>query len=579
MTFRAKPVTSRQHKSMRETRDRRNFYLNLGFGIAVAVAVIILIAVVATTWYSEHLAPAATVNGQTITKDEFNERRAIESWRLNQQVKRVQTAEASGRITAAEADARIQAVSAAAGDNFDATILEHLIDRNIQAGLAAEQGISASAEEIQARLTRDATTPEERHAWIIAVQPEIDEGATEPTAAQKAAARAKADEALADITAGQKWEDIAAEVSGDASSTQGGDLGWITTEASEDQAFLDALFDAEEDKPTAVIETEDGRFVIGRVTEISPSTVDQAWEQKLADEGLKLEAYQAVLASEIVRDKLEDKVVADASQPGPQRKVSELLIEAPITEPTDTSIKVRHILYSPADDPGGASAIAADDPQWTEAELAARAAYDKIKADPTTFDEIARAESDEPTAQGETGSGGKLPYFDSESQIDDAFKTAIMNPDLKAGDLLEPFKSSFGWHVVQVMYRPTDLDRMNALRAEAENGADFADLIRDNSEGPEAGAGGELGFIARGQLDPRLTDAIFATPVGGFSQVVEIPDRGTYLYKVLAEESRTPDAKQLALLEQTAFANWYGEKKEGATITRDLLPDNPVLLQ
>jgi len=50
------------------------------------------------------------------------------------------------------------------------------------------------------------------------------------------------------------------------------------------------------------------------------------------------------------------------------------------------------------------------------------------------------------SAQGITGSGGKLPYFDSASGIDEAFKAAIVAPGLKAGDLLKPVKSAFGWH-------------------------------------------------------------------------------------------------------------------------------------
>jgi parvulin-like peptidyl-prolyl isomerase len=113
---------------------------------------------------------------------------------------------------------------------------------------------------------------------------------------------------------------------------------------------------------------------------------------------------------------------------------------------------------------------------------------------------------------------------------------------------------------------------LNYLDDEAVAGTDFSQLARDNSEGPEAGKGGDLGFVAQGQLDARLSRLIFATPVGQVSDVLEIPNVGTFLFKALAEETRTPDATQLKLLQQRAFANWYGEKKDAATITRDLLP-------
>ena len=117
---------------------------------------------------------------------------------------------------------------------------------------------------------------------------------------------------------------------------------------------------------------------------------------------------------------------------------------------------------------------------------------------------------------------------------------------------------------------------MKKLHDQAIAGTDFSQLARDNSEGPEAGKGGDLGFVAQGQLDARLSRAIFATPVGQVSDVVDIANVGTFLFKVLAEESRTPDAAQLDLLKQQAFTNWYGEKKDAVTITRNLLDEAGV---
>jgi hypothetical protein len=78
MTYRVRPVDRG-----RVSRDpnRRNLYMNIGFGIAVVVAVLILVIVGTTTWYGEHLAAAATVDGQTNTKDQFGERPAVEAWR------------------------------------------------------------------------------------------------------------------------------------------------------------------------------------------------------------------------------------------------------------------------------------------------------------------------------------------------------------------------------------------------------------------------------------------------------------------------------------------------------------------
>ena len=99
-----------------------------------------------------------------------------------------------------------------------------------------------------------------------------------------------------------------------------------------------------------------------------------------------------------------------------------------------------------------------------------------------------------------------------------------------------------------------------------------ADLVRDDSEGPKSGAGGDIGWVANGQLDDRLTKAIFAAPVNGVSDVVDVPGDGLYLFKVNQEKTAEPDKDQLAAIKANAFNNWYAQKKDGVQITRDLLP-------
>ena len=142
-------------------------------------------------------------------------------------------------------------------------------------------------------------------------------------------------------------------------------------------------------------------------------------------------------------------------------KVAEIWQQEGQSESGDGAVRVRHILYSPNDDPATASEVAADDPAWAAAEAAARATYDKLKSDPSQFDAIARAESDESAA---VTTGGKLPYFSNEDAVDPAFASAIHKPGLQPGQLLEPVKSAFGWHVIQVMHFPTDVEWANTLK-------------------------------------------------------------------------------------------------------------------
>jgi parvulin-like peptidyl-prolyl isomerase len=570
MTFRVRPVD--RGRTSRDP-NRRNLYMNIGFGIATVVAILILVIVGATSWYGQHLAAAATVDGQAITKDQFAERATVEAFRLDQLSVRIQAEVSAGRLTQAQAQARIEQITTAMQQQtFVPAILEKLIDTRLQARLAQEAGITIPAAEIDKRILDEKTRKEERHAWVIAIKPAVDTGKTVPTDAQKADARKKLGDLLAQIKSGAKtWEDVAKASSADPSSTSGGDLGWLDSDASEDANWQAAIFKLDVNGITDVIEGKDGTFRIGRVTEIVPAQVDQTWDQKMADAKVSQAAYRAAIESEAIRQALDDRAVAEASKAGPQRRVAEIFVAAPQTPPLEGAVKVRHILYSPKDDAQGASALPSDDPAWTEAQLAATKAYDAIKADPKQFDILARKESDETQDLGDDGTGGKLPYFDPTSQVDQAFSDQIFKEGVKPGDLLPPFRSSFGWHVVQIMYFPPDSDEMKKLKDQAAGGADFGQLARDFSEGPKAGKGGEIGWVAKGQLDDRLTTAIFAAPVGGLSEIVDLPSDGIYLFKVLEEKTAAPDADQLTTIKASAFSNWYKAKKDAVTITRELL--------
>ena len=576
MTFRAKPVANKPRRQTREGQSRRNLYLNIGFGFAVISAVVILIGVAAFSYYGDHLAAAATVGGQTITRDDFTDQAQIEVWRLQQQRARIEAALQAGRLTSAQAQQQIQSIDQQAqAQSLTPLVLERLIDGKIQADLAAQEGITVTPEQIDEKIVEESTAPEERHAWVIAVTPEVDEGKTEPTAEQKAAAKKIADQALVDVTTGgKKWEDVAKSVSTDASASTGGDLGWINKDATEDPAWLDAVFAADVDKPTAVIGGDSGDYLIGKVSEIAPATVDSAWLDKLRDAGLKEDVYRKAVSAEVLRQELEDKAIADAEAADNQRHIEEIAIQAPSVEPGEDAVKVRHILYSPKDDPDGAQQLPADDPAWTEAQLEAEKAYEELIKDPTTFDAKARADSDEVSAIGETGTGGKLPYVDSASSFVQGFKDAVLKPGLEDGEILKPFKTEFGWHVVQILYHQPDSAQMEKLRDEIASGKiDFEDAARDYSDGNEAGKGGDKGWIAPGLMDARLLRAIYDTPVGEMSQIVDIPNGGLFLYKVLEERTQKPDAEQKDTIEARAFQNWYGEKKDAVTITRQLLDE------
>ena len=562
MTFRARTGSNRPRTW--DERDRRTFLLNVGFGLTVVAALLLLVIAFGISWYGDHLASAATVNGTSISKDAFNKQLAVNTFRIDYQQRRIRTLLTAGRIRTTDAENRLSVLEQYT-QQASTIALEQLIDGRVMEELATGQGVSVAESDVDAKVAEEATTPELRHAWMIAVEPELAEGESTPTDAARAAARAKAQQALTDLKAGKDWDTVAKAVSTDASKDQAGDLGFIDENASLDQAFLDALVAAAKDAPTDVVEGEDDVYRVGRVTEIIGAVVDGTLEQQVRDEGINLEDYRAAMRREALRDKLDETVLARVLAAGPQRQVQEIFLEEGSSETLPAAVRVRHILYSPGGDPSTAAQVAADDPAWTEAKTRADAAYAKLRADISQFDALARAESDEGLA---ASSGGKLPYFSTDDAIDPAFAAAIFQPGLQEGQLLEPVKSSFGWHVIQVQRFPPDLDWANTLKAAVDGGQDFGELARDNSDNAEAAKGGDIGWVGKGQLDQQLEDAIFAAPVGKVGAPLVVDGEGIYLFKVNKEETREPDAEQRAELEASAFSTWYATEKAAFTIER-----------
>jgi parvulin-like peptidyl-prolyl isomerase len=570
MTFRARPVARRDKRPSWESRDRRNLFLNLGFGIAVVAALLILAVAVGWWFYNDHLVSVGKVDGVAISKDELRDRFNIEQWRLHEATNRIRTEVTAGHLTQSQADVQQQYIDNQT-NNLAAISLERIIDNRIQAKLATEEGVTVSDGDIDARLTEEATIKEARHAWQIEVKPESTANEA-PTTEQIAAAQTKIDAALSDLKAGKAWDEVAQSVSTDsATAPQAGDLGWISKDDTQtDEEFLTALFAAQENTPTDVVQGTDGIFRIGRVTEIAPESVDGAYQDKISNAGLDLAKYRSVVKGDVIRKKLEDKLVADAEKPGPQRDVSEIYLTKATTELPKDAVKVRHILYSPNDDPSGASdgTIPDTDPAWDKAKADAEAAYATLQADISQFDAIARKDSDEESARGPDGTGGVLSaYVSDNGDYTESFSKPILAAHATDGQLLPPIKTEFGWHIVQVMSHVPDLAQ---VKAKLDAGtADFAATARDISERQEASRGGDLGWVARGQLQKELSDEIFATPIGKTSGIVAIPNDGVYLFYVAKEEQRTAEGRQLDAIRSRLFSDWYGPKKNAAQIERD----------
>ena len=125
------------------------------------------------------------------------------------------------------------------------------------------------------------------------------------------------------------------------------------------------------------------------------------------------------------------------------------------------------------------------------------------------------------------------------------------------------------------MYRPPDIDEMKNLRDQAVGGEDFADARPRLLRGHRGRQGRRQGLGRPGPARRApASEAIFDDPGRRRSARSSTSrTRGLFLYKVLEERTQTPDADQLETIKASAFQNWYGEKKDAVTITRELLDD------
>ena len=112
---------------------------------------------------------------------------------------------------------------------------------------------------------------------------------------------------------------------------------------------------------------------------------------------------------------------------------------------------------------------------------------------------------------------------------------------------------------------------LTALKA----GADFAELARKHSEGPNAEGGGMIGWVERGRLMPGIEQAVFALQPGALSPVVK-SSLGYHIFRL--EERRPPRTRPVAEVQaeirdrlyeekfRRRFAEWMEKLKERAFV-------------
>ncbi|MHB2020619.1 MAG: peptidylprolyl isomerase [Candidatus Xenobia bacterium] len=96
-------------------------------------------------------------------------------------------------------------------------------------------------------------------------------------------------------------------------------------------------------------------------------------------------------------------------------------------------------------------------------------------------------------------------------------------------------------HVAHILV--TDQKEAERIRAEAEKGADFAKLAKEDSKDPNSkDNGGDIGWVMAGQLMQEWGKAALDTPVGKIAPVVR-SQYGYHVIKVLGKKSSYEDLK------------------------------------
>lgn len=104
-------------------------------------------------------------------------------------------------------------------------------------------------------------------------------------------------------------------------------------------------------------------------------------------------------------------------------------------------------------------------------------------------------------------------------------------------------------------------EKIEGLAAELRAGADFTELARQYSQDPSAKAGGDLGELARGELQPLFEEAILKLQVGEVTPPIRSAS-GFHLFKLEAREelSSQAEAQIRQQIRELLFRRKYQER-------------------
>ena len=119
--------------------------------------------------------------------------------------------------------------------------------------------------------------------------------------------------------------------------------------------------------------------------------------------------------------------------------------------------------------------------------------------------------------------------------------------------------------------RAQSLATIERIRTEIKGGADFASMAKQYSQDPgSAQAGGDLGFISKGQLIPSFENAAYALKEGQISDIVETR-YGYHLIQLLSKEQNSVHVRHILIIFDRKSGDFSGAIKQLEAVRSDVL--------
>jgi parvulin-like peptidyl-prolyl isomerase len=542
---------------------------NVAFVLVITLTASLLVGWSGYTIYDNTWAPAVEVNSASINKAEAKARAEVTAFKIALQGSRIRARVAAGTMTNSAGDAALQALNSQA-EAISNQVTTDMIDTLLIRDLAAANGVTADPAVFATEWAKETTLPELRLFRRISIVAANDPKTKKPTAATRAAAKAKAEAILAEIKAGGDFATIAKRDSDDSFAELGGLVGWTAKaeDPTEDLGYeaawaLVPSADGSTQPMTAVIARSEDQFVIFRLEKYQASKLDPDFEKQISDAGIDRGLYERMAEESALQIALSDKITAQLlAGPVEQREVSYVAVTVP--ESDAEQVQVNHILFSPKDDPNNAGDLEPTDPAWAAAEKEANDLIARLK-NGSSFETEAK-KSDDKTSGAD---GGLLPWAPKGTYVPE-FDTAIWADGVKRDDILGPIKTDFGYHVIQFdARRPSLKDRLDELATSlAAAGVDFEEAATAATDTIEELTFASPGYVPKYTVNPELGSVVWGLKAGGTSAVVE--SSNTYLIvHVDGVEMRELTADQITGIKGSGFSVWLEIYRSAARVAID----------